>query len=399
MFGDSIVSKNGINTTMKPTDSNTNPKRIALIAPHCNSLLNFRGDLIQHLLENGYEVYTLAPEYPEEFEKRIWERGAKTLTYRVNRKSLNPFGDLITTWDLFSVLKKNKIELIIPYTIKPVIYGSLAANWAGIPVVSMITGLGLTFSKSSFKAKILEQFSSPLYKFALRKNKTVVFQNQDDRQLFLDKKILKGIDRTLIVNGSGVNLDRYTYRVNKKEKSNVKFVFMARLLREKGIGYFIEAAVQLKEEFPDAEFHVLGSGSTAASKKFIERLSELTSQNIMQYHGFTSNVSEFLGSCDIFVLPTYYREGIPRSILEALSVGLPIITTKMPGCRETIVDGKNGILIEPKNQDSLTMAMRFFLKNPEKVEGMGIESRILAESKFDVNLINKNLLEAVNAAI
>lgn len=398
MFGDSIVSKNGINTAMKPTDSIVNPKRVALIAPQCNSLLNFRGDLIQHLLDKGYEVYTLAPEYPEEFDRKIWEKGAKTLTYRVNRKSLNPFGDLVTTWDLYNILKKNNIDLIIPYTIKPVIYGSLAANLGGIPVVSMITGLGLTFSKSSRKAKILELISKSLYKFALTNNKTVIFQNRDDQQLFLDKKIVKNIDQTLVVNGSGVNLNRYTFRVNKKDHNNLKFVFMARLLKEKGIGYFIEAAIALKKEFPEAEFHVLGGGSPATSKRFIEKLNELNSKNIMHYHGFTSNVSEFLGACDVFVLPTYYREGIPRSILEALSVGLPVITTDMPGCKETIEADKNGILIEPRSQESLTQAMRYFLENPSKVEEMGLESRKLAETKFDVNIINEQLLKVIHTA-
>ena len=126
---------------MKTMNLDNNPKRVALIAPQHNSLLNFRGDLIQRLLESGFEVYTLAPEYPEDFEKKLWDKGAKTLTYRVNRKSLNPFGDVITALDLFKIIKKNKIDLIIPYTIKPVIYGSIAANWAGVPVVSMITGL------------------------------------------------------------------------------------------------------------------------------------------------------------------------------------------------------------------------------------------------------------------
>ncbi|MDA8685542.1 glycosyltransferase family 4 protein [Robiginitalea sp.] len=382
---------------MKTMNLDNNPKRVALIAPQHNSLLNFRGDLIQRLLESGFEVYTLAPEYPEDFEKKLWDKGAKTLTYRVNRKSLNPFGDVITALDLFKVIKKNKIDLIIPYTIKPVIYGSIAANWAGVPVVSMITGLGLTFSKTSQKAKILEVFSKSLYKYALRKNKTIVFQNPDDLSLFLEKKIILHKERTLIVNGSGVNLNRFAFRSNRKERSNIKFVFMARLIREKGIELFINGARELKKQYPEAEFHVLGSGSSATSKKFIETLTDLTEKKIMHYHGFTSNVPDFLASCDVFVLPTYYREGIPRSILESLSVGLPIITTDMPGCRETILENKNGILIPPRNQERLTEAMKYFLEHPEQVEIMGLESRKMAETKFDVDLINNRLLETVNA--
>lgn len=382
---------------MKTTNLETNPKRVALIAPQYNSLLNFRGDLIQRLIDTGYEVYTLAPEYPEEFEKRLWEKGAKTLTYRVNRKSLNPFGDVTTARDLYKVFKKNRIDLIIPYTIKPVIYGSLAANWAGVPVISMITGLGLTFSKTSQKAKILEIFSKSLYKYALRKNKTIVFQNPDDLNLFLDRKIIRHRERTVVVNGSGVNLNRFAFRANKKERSDIKFVFMARIIREKGIELFIRAAQELKEKYPEAEFHVLGSGSSPASKKFIETLTELTEKKVMHYHGFTSNVPAFLASCDVFVLPTYYREGIPRSILESLSVGLPIITTDMPGCRETIVENKNGILIPPKNQERLTEAMKYFLEHPDLVETMGLESRKMAETKFDVDLINDKLLETVDA--
>jgi glycosyltransferase involved in cell wall biosynthesis len=273
-----------------------------------------------------------------------------------------------------------------------VIYASFAANSLNIPVISLITGLGYTFSGMSTKAKILQKFSQLLYRKALKHNKLVVFQNRDDYELFIEKKILNKNQKYNIVSGSGINLNQYKFRKKINDGSKIEFVFVARLIREKGINLFIEAAKILKCKYPKAIFHVLGDspeGSPSAIDKTI--LDNESKAGIIVHHGWVSNVQEFLSKCDIFVLPTFYREGVPRSILEALSIGIPIITTDTPGCKETVIKNKNGFLIKPNNLNSLLESMEFFIKNPNKIEEMGNYSRKYAEKRFDVKIINNDL--------
>jgi glycosyltransferase involved in cell wall biosynthesis len=174
---------------------------------------------------------------------------------------------------------------------------------------------------------------------------------------------------------------------------------VARLLREKGIHLYVEAAKALKSEFPNAEFHVIGASLPSPSALDPEHLQKLDEKGIVVFHGRQNRVQDFLHDTDVFVLPTYYREGIPRSILEALSVGMPIITTDSPGCRETITNYENGILVKPRDLNELEKAMRFFLENPAKIESMGLTSRKMAETIFDVNIINENLISICNSVL
>lgn len=372
------------------------PKKVLILCSYANSLIHFRGDFIDDLLKNGFMVYGAAPDISQEIHSKLKEMGAIPLEYQLQRTGMNPFKDLKSILELRKIIKVHNIDLVFPYTIKPVIYGSIAANMSKIPAVSLITGLGFTFTGTSKKARALQKVTELLYKVSIRKNKLVIFQNRDDHKLFLERNIIKEDNKVDFVSGSGVNLNSYPTRVNNKTTDKIIFILVARLIREKGIHLFIEAASLLKKEFPNAEFHVIGKPDQSPSAIHLEQLHKLNEQGTIVYHGRQKNVAEFLFNSDIFVLPTFYREGVPRSILEALSVGMPIITTDSPGCRETVVKGENGILVAPQDLDSLVKAMRFFLENPMQIEIKGSKSRELAEQKFDVKIINAKLISLLS---
>ena len=263
-------------------------------------------------------------------------------------------------------------------------------------MIALITGLGFTFSGSSKKARLLNKITKRMYSFALRKNKVTIFQNKDDEELFLNNSILNSDQETYVVNGSGVNLNEYPFRPNKRVDQKIKFVIVARLIREKGIELFLRTAKELKNKFPLCEFHIVGGQADPPSGINMQSLLKLEQEQIIYYHGLKDNIAQFLSEMDVFVLPTFYREGVPRSILEALSIGMPIITTDTPGCRETVIKGQNGFLIPPKDENALKEACQRFIDNPMLIEQMGSESRNLAERKFDVNIINDHLLKKIN---
>ena len=374
-------------------------KRILIVASLSQSLINFRGDFIKSLIASNFEVYALAPGHPKEFKSQLIEIGALPIEFNLNRTGLNPIKDLQSIKELKSIIKKHKIDLVFPYTVKPVIYSSIAANQCGVPVISLITGLGFAFTGLTLKAQVLQRLNETLYKLSIRKNKIVVFQNRDDYQLFLDRRILRKKNKVAFVSGSGVNLNQFKFRKNKIDSNKISFLLVSRLIKEKGIALFLNAAKVLKEKYPESEYHVIGATDKSPSSIKEEELKNLHKQGIIVYYGKQNNIPKHLYNRDVFVLPTYYREGVPRSILEALSVGLPIITTNTPGCKETVKKDYNGILIKPQNIDALINAMEYFLINSDKIEEMGINSRNYAEERFDVNIVNSDIIELISKEI
>tara|TARA_R110000851_G_scaffold209363_1_gene361741 strand:+ start:9851 stop:10918 length:1068 start_codon:yes stop_codon:yes gene_type:complete len=352
--------------------------------------------MIKSFIANGFKVFAGAPNFQDNTSQTLSDLGVVTVEFPLQRTGLNPWKDLMSVLKIRNIIIKNEIDLLFPYTIKPVIYGSLAGRFTNTPVISLITGLGFTFSKSSIKARVLQKVTEVLYKIALSKNNAIIFQNSDDVALFRKKGILNKNQNTHIVDGSGIHLERYPFRENNKVSDKIIFVFVARLIREKGADLFMDAAQKLKTEFPKAEFHIIGNIDNSPSSISPNRLSELNERKIITYHGFKKNVENYLTNSDVFVLPTYYREGIPRSILEALSIGMPIITTNTPGCKETVLRNENGILIEPKQLNELIMGIRFFLENPASIGPMGNRSRKLAVERFNVDIINDMILKIIN---
>ena len=372
-------------------------KSVLLVCSVSQSLLNFRKDFIAALLENDYKVWCAAPDFDDKTIAELDSMGADTVAFPLERKGLNPRKDLKSIRELKKIMQRLEIDFVFAYTIKPVIYGSLAAQKLNIKTFSLITGLGFTFSGVSLKAKLLGKVSGFLYKLALKKNNTAIFQNIDDKELFLEKGILSKSETSYVVNGSGINLERFRFKNNDEfnKGGTVNFILIGRLMMEKGIGLYLDTAAAVHKNGGDAKFHIVG-GPPDHMVKLKERLKQLHEEGVVVYHGPQNDVKPFLHASDIFVLPTYYREGVPRSILEALSVGMPIITTSTPGCKETVIEGKNGFLIAPKQVEPLLKAANYFLDNPTNIEPMGRESRKLAEQKFDVNVINSDLLNIIN---
>lgn len=365
-----------------------------IIASYAGSLVWFRGDFIKCLIQNGFEVFTAAPDYTDEDIKDLKNIGAVPIQFNLQRSGLNPFKDFKSIMELKSIIKENQIDLAFPYTVKPVIYGSIASNLCNISVVSLITGLGYTFSGLSMKSKILQKVNELLYKLSIRKNKTIVFQNNDDYQLLLDRNVISKHQTVAFVSGSGVNLNYFTFK-EKNPTDAVSFLLVARLIKEKGIDLYMEAAKILKVKYPQAEFHLIGPTETTPSAISEAEIKKLHTDGVIVFHGPQENVVEHLHNRDVFVLPSYYREGLPRTTLEACACGNPIITTDSVGCRESVKEGINGFLIEPQNLEALVNAMEYFILNPLKVKEMGINSRKYAEERFDVNIINNDLVAII----
>lgn len=372
-------------------------QRIAIVGSLVRTIIGFRGDLITELVAKGNTVYAFATDYTADTEQQVIALGAIPVTYPLSRFGLNPVAELYSTWQLYRLFKRYRISLSFCYFIKPVIYGTLAAWLAKVPVrVAKIEGLGRAFTEPATgvttKARLVKMAQLWLLKQSLPKNQLVLFLNPEDQADLLQKHQVK-VQQSQLINGIGVHLERYPQQ--PPPLTPLRFIFVGRLLNEKGIRYFLQAAQHLKQQYPQTEFIVLGepdSGSHAISRK---ELMQLVEQGVVTYPGRVSNVVPWLTLSSVFVLPTYYREGVPRSTQEAMAVGRAVITTDMPGCRQTVVQGENGFLVPVHNQTALEEAMLQFIKKPELIRSMGQKSREMAEKHFDVNQINAKIIQLI----
>lgn len=356
--------------------------------------MNFRVDLLKDLVDNEYEVIALGPDYDENIKDVLNKHNINFRTYYLQRTGFNPFNDLKTVQCLRKIYQEEKPDYILPYTVKPVIYSNIAKLGTNIKSLNWITGLGFFGLESiSFKDRISKFIMTQLYKIGFQKNDIIVFQNNDDIEFFKEKGILRK-NRYTITPGSGINLEKYA--VSQPRIDIVKFIFVGRLIEAKGIRIFIEAAEKLKSNFNNIEFVVAGGldeENPYAIQK--EEIDSLMSKGIVNYVGHVNNVLDYVKESSVFVLPSMYREGVPRSILEALSLGRAIITTDNVGCRETIEKDFNGILVKPNNVSDLVNAMTVFIEDRNKILEFGANSRQLAERKFDVNIVNKIMLDSL----
>jgi glycosyltransferase involved in cell wall biosynthesis len=294
---------------------------------------------------------------------------------------------------LFTELKP---DLFLGYTIKPVVYGSLAAAHAGVPgIYSMITGLGSAFSGSGIKAALIRRLVIFLYRRALRHNARVFFQNPDDIALFSRMGILKAGEQAVRIPGSGVDVHEFQPAPFPK---GLSFLLIARLLREKGIAEYAEAARRIRQHHPHVRFRLAGWLDENPDSIREDELQAWVDEGTLEYLGRLDDVRPALADSSVFVLPSYYREGIPRTLLEALAMGRPIITTDMPGCRLTVKDGENGYLAAARDAHALAEAMERFIEQPEMIAKMGVASRSLAETQFDVHIVNKIILKSMGLA-
>lgn len=388
-----------------------------VLTADANTLVYHRGDLIRDLAARGCEVVTAAAEdYPHvrEFVKSL---GGHHRAIRMARSTVSLARDWQTWRDMWKLFREEKPDALFAYTIKSVCYGCVIARLAGVRrIYALLPGLGFTFVKQqTLKGRIVAGISRMLHRFALRRANVIFVQNTDDEQLLREQHILPRGVPVHVTAGSGVNLDEFAFddpsALQKTEGGPVRFVLVSRLLRSKGVELFAQAARRLKQDFPQAEFHLVGPFDPNPNRITEEEVNGWVQEGLLTHHGMVRDVGSLLKQMDVFVLPTWYREGVPHATLEALAVGRAVITTDSVGARETVrlaalgaeerraglpvMAGENGYLIQPRDLDALCDAMRRILLQPGALVGMGYASRILARDVFDVRKVNAIILRAM----
>jgi glycosyltransferase involved in cell wall biosynthesis len=369
--------------------------KVLVVASLAESLPNFRGKLLSALHEAGAEVHVAAPELSADATSSaaLSALGCQAHDIHLARTGLNPWQDLRTLLSLMMLLRRIRPSHMLAYTIKPVIYGILAAWLAGVPQrTALITGLGYAFNRRASGLRgLLQRLLRLLYRLALGRATRVIFQNPDDRALFI-KLNLVAASKTAVVNGSGIPLDVFHQQVLPGPE-RCHFLLIARLLRDKGIYEFIDAARQVRARYPErAVFHLVGWIDSNPSAIRESDLQNWIDDGLIVFHGRLSDVRPSIGACHVYVLPSY-REGTPRTVLEAMAIGRAVITTDAPGCRETVVDGDNGYLVPVADAAALASAMLRFCAEPALIARMGQRGREIAEEKYDVRKVNLQMLD------
>lgn len=363
---------------------------MVLVGNSSFKLANFREGLIKILANRGCEVIAIAPRDGYSHQFANWQ--IKYIELPMDATGTSPASELLLLYRLLRIFRQERPNAALTYTIKPNIYGALAARSCGAVCLPNITGLGSAFDKQGLMSGLATQ----LYRLALRDCPRVFLQNPEDLGLFLEKRLARP-DQALLLPGSGVDLTRFAQTPLPGHGPAATFLLSARMLRDKGVEVFAEAASTVKAEFPQARFQLLGplvegkaSGLTGAE------LSSLTANGDVEYLGATQDVRPFLAGADCIVLPSFYREGTPRSLLEAAAMGRAIITTDTPGCRDVVEDGRNGFLCAPRDAHALAERMRDFIQlSAEERVAMGNASRRLASDRFDEAIVVEAYLEAL----
>jgi glycosyltransferase involved in cell wall biosynthesis len=366
-------------------------KRIAIAINTSWNILNFRAGLIRALVAEGYDVLALAP--PDAYSSRLVELGCRYIPVAMDNKGTSPHRDLLLLSRFWRILKRERVDVYLGYTIKPNIYGSLAAHALGIPVINNVAGLGTAFIRESWLTLLVKA----MYRAAFRRSRLVFFQNNDDRSLFLDNNIVRP-DRTALLPGSGIDLNRYQVVPPNRPAGDeaFRFLLVARLLWDKGVGEFVEAARIVSQRRPTVRFQLLGfldvENRTAVSRATVDGW---VAEGVVEYLGTTDDVRPYLAAADCVVLPSY-REGTPRTLLEAAAMGKPLIATDVPGCREVVEHGRNGFLCPVRDPAGLAEQMMRMLDLPSAMLAqMGRESREKAEQEFDEQIVIHRYLEAL----
>ena len=373
-------------------------KQILIISSELFSVINFRSSLIEYLINRGHKVTVLAPEDKYDNDNAIQKLksiGVVFKGYSLSRAGLNPFKDYLSYRSIRVIISQCKPDIVIANSAKPIIYAGIAMSYfPKIRFFPLITGLGYGFTEGDgIKRKIIQQLMIVLYRKGLKRAASIIFQNPDDEKLFYKLKIILKNMSTHIVHGSGVDLDLYPFSPLPKKPI---FLMLARLLIDKGVREYVESARIVKARFPKAIFQLAGRQDSNPSGINSNELKFWIKEGHIQYLGEISPVQKIIASCRFYVLPSY-REGTPRSVLEAMAIGRPVITTDTPGCRETVIHGKNGLLVSPRNSNSLARAMIQLLEETEdKIQIMGKESFILTKNKYDVEKVNKSIVNIMN---
>lgn len=346
--------------------------KIAMIINSSSGLYNFRKDLILRMIADGHEVVALTPL--EERTDQLKELGVRLIDTEIDRRGLNPLHDISLFHQYRKILRKEKPDIAVTYTIKPNIYAGMACKIAGITYAGNITGLGTAFERSG----LLRKVATILNKAALNKAKCVFFENAENRDLFVNEGIIRK-NQAVLLNGAGVNLDQFSYKPYPKDDSDIRFLFMGRVMKEKGIEELFAAMQRLRADGESCSLDVLGS----IEEKYEDQIKQYEEDGWLRFHGYQSDVRPFIENTHCFVLPSYH-EGMANTNLESAATGRPVITSNISGCKEAVIDGVSGFLCEVKNADDLYEKMKQFiaLSQEERVQ-MGQAGRKHMEKVFD----------------
>ncbi len=359
--------------------------KVIVVSPKNRTVYNFRGDLIQEIIARGHEVLVTGPNRID--VDKIEALGAKFVEIPMEKNGLNPMSDLKYKDALYQLFKAEKPDVVFGYTSKPVIYGSMAAKKAGVKhIVPMVTGAGYAFTAQTTKAKLIKAVMSFLYKKAFKCADIAIFQNSDDLKQFTESKLVKK-EKCRIVNGSGVNMEKFALAPYPEQMT---FFMLSRVMYSKGIREYLEACTIIKEKYPQVRCMLLGACEGIQDSIQQEELQTYIDKGIIEHFGETDRVADYYKQCSVYVLPSY-REGTPRTVLEAMSMGRAIITADAPGCRETVLDGKTGFLVPVKDGKAVAEKMEEFIKNPALVAQMGKQSYEYCKEKFDVLRVNEEM--------
>jgi len=382
-------------------------RTVLVVGGYAPSLVNFRGPILQSLRAAGHKVVATAAEDDAGIKKTLAEWGVCYHCVPLQRAGINPINDRRYLNGLWRLMEREQPDIVLAYTHKPVVYSALASARLARPprVYPLITGLGFVFIGNGFKPWIARQVLKLLYRRASRHFAGVFFQNPDDQELFHKLGLVRPETPQRIVRGSGIDLSVFSYELltPNAQHSTPRFLLIARLLGDKGIREYVASARQIKTTHPQVEFHLVGPNDPNPAAIPLSEVEVWQREGTIIYHGLQSDVRPFLRACTVYVLPSY-REGTPRTVLEAMATGRAVITTDAPGCRETVFDaaspdeggvraGRNGFLVPVKSIEALTAAMRRFIDDPSLAARMGTEGRCLAEEHYDVHQVNRQMME------
>ncbi len=364
----------------------TKPLNIGIVANTAFNIYNFRLGLINALKQEGHHVVAIAPK--DEYVEFLKENNIEFIEVKnLARKGTNPVNDLKLLYELRNIYKYRKLDIVLQYTIKPNIYGTLAARLTNTKAICTVTGLGYTFLNKSLASRVAHN----LYRFAFSFANKVLFQNEDDLQIFVDKRLVDE-KKTQIVLGSGIDINKFhpEYCTTSKKDTNIRFLMIGRLLKDKGVYEYIEAAKQILNENKNIEFHLLGNidnDNPSTIKK--EELNAWIHDEIIHYHGHIKDIRPYICNSDCVVLPSY-REGIPRVILEGMAMGKPCITSDAPGCKNVVVENESGFLCKSADVESLKECLKVFIALDESYKShIGKNARNRAVNVFSNESINE----------
>ena len=364
--------------------------KVMILSSFAAANFYFREDMIKAIVDKGHEVVVAAPEPVEDWKDRFFEIGVKYVSIsHLEKNGVNPFKDTLAFFSLLDSIRKEKPDKIFAYHAKTIVYGTVAASILGVKDIYIFFG-GLGSVINGNENGLISKILRLQYKAAIKRSRKVFLQNEDDIKKLLSLKLVKE-EQIVRINGSGVNLEKFQ---KKPLPEDFTFLFVGRIIRDKGVLEYISAAKEVKTIYPNIRVQIIGYFDTNPSAITLDDLKPYIEDGTIEYLGYHEDVRPFLEKCTVFVLPSYH-EGTPKSVLEAMAIGRPIITTDTVGCRETVINGLNGFLVPVKDSNALADRMIWMIENPEQLKEMAKESRKLCEEKFDVRKVNEVILSTM----